>query len=289
MKSLRYFIEAQFMRLMMLIFRSMSPMGASDLGGWIGRKVGLKLAASRKAKRNYSLAFPDASKDQVDDVVVGMWDNLGRVMAEYSHLTALGTDFYTEVIGEDILEQVKESGQGAVFFGGHLANWEIPSSSCYQQFLMDLCGVYRAPNNPRVHEMLADARNFSPTIQAFAKSSSGTRALVKHLRDGGYAGIVFDQKYNKGVEAQFFNRTAMTSTAPIDLAQKFKLPLIPIRTERLENCRFRVTYFEPIELFDEKGQKRDVMDVLNDMHAYLERWIEERPEQWLWLHRRWKD
>lgn len=267
----------------------MTPEKASNFGGWIGRNVGSRLAASRKAKRNLVLALPSYDDAKANSVIMGMWDNLGRIISEYAHLKALGQEFYTEIIGGDIIEDIQQSNKGAICFGGHLGNWEIPAAATFTQYKFQMPPVYRAPNNPDVNELLVACRTLDPSIPSFSKSSSGTRDLVKHVKNGGVAGIVFDQKYNPGVEAQFFGRPAMTSTAAIDIAQKFNIPLVPIRCERVDKCSFRVTFFDPMELFNEDGSKRDAMEVLNEMHAYLERWIEERPEQWLWLHKRWKD
>ena len=196
LKKLRYRFEAFFIWLLFKIFSRLSPEKASDFGGWIGRTVGSKLAASRKAKRNILLSFTSYDNHLADKTVTGMWDNLGRIISEYAHLKTLGTEYYTEVIGGDIIEQLRDSGKGAICFGGHLGNWEIPASATFVQYGFKMPPVYRAPNNPWVDKMLVDCRRIDPSIESFSKSASGTRELVKHVRSGGVAGIVFDQKYN---------------------------------------------------------------------------------------------
>ena len=97
-----------------------------------------------------------------------------------------------------------------------------------------------------------------------------------------------DQKFNEGIEANFFNKPAMTNTIAIQLAQKYNCPLILARCERMEGCSFEISMHEPIQVFDANGNKRAIKEVVAEIHGILEDWITEKPSQWLWLHRRWK-
>lgn len=112
---------------------------------------------------------------------------------------------------------------------------------------------------------------------------------MKTLKDARSLGILIDQKYNEGIEADFFDMPAMTNPIFVQLCQRYKCPLIPVRNERLDGCSFRLTSYPPLETFNADGTSRPVEDVIKDAHQLLETWIKERPEQWMWLHHRWKD
>ena len=106
--------------------------------------------------------------------------------------------------------------------------------------------------------------------------------MVKTMQDERPVIIFFDQKYNQGIPSDFFGRPAMTSTAFVQLARKFDCPVLPIWMERLDGAHFRV-HIEPA--FSVDGMSDE--DVVAKAHRLLEDQIKRRPEQWLWLHRRW--
>lgn len=121
-------------------------------------------------------------------------------------------------------------------------------------------------------------------IKTYPKSSKGMRDVFAALKNKRHIGILIDQKYNQGLAMPFFGRTAMTSPAFVQLAQKFNCPLHPARVERLKGANFHITVFPKMEI-----EGREVEDVIKETHMMLETWITERPEQWLWLHNRWKN
>lgn len=274
MKKLRYIAEALLIHGCFIIFHLLPAEMASNLGGWIGRSIGPRLAASRKAMRNIEASLPGADAYKV---VSEMWDNLGRTMAEYPHLKTI-IENHAEIHGY-LPENTKPP---YVFFSGHLANWEMSATAMNHFFGIPPQLIYRAPNNPYLENLLDECRSLKGAIVTIPKSRKGARDMVRALQDGESLGILIDQKYNEGIAANFFGRPAMTSPAFVQLAQKFNLPLIPVRPERIGGCRFKITVYPPIPT-----QGRSVEEVVADAHRLLEHWIRERPAQWLWLHRRW--
>ncbi len=279
MKKIRYAFEALFLLLLFLFSKILPVQWASGFGGWIGDVIGMRLAASRKAHTNLKAALPDMSDGERQDIVRGMWNNLGRVMMEYPHLEHIGRD-RTEIIGTEILEQYKD--RPAILFTAHLANWEVCPIAALTQQDFKVTSIYRAPNNPFSDKMLLRARTLGSKLRTIPKSKSGTRHLIKALKNNEHIGVLIDQKYNEGVKADFFGQPAMTSPAFVQLAQKFDCPLIPLKIERLNGCAFKMTILPPLDIKD-----KPVEDVINHSHALLEGWITDHPAQWLWLHRRW--
>lgn len=287
MKKVRYVLEYIFLSAFFALSSLLPARWASDLGGWIGRTVGPRLAASRKALSNVRAALPDLPEERYHAIVKGMWDNLGRVIAEYPHLNHLA-QHATTLEGTEHLKALREDQRPGLLFGAHLANWEVAGPALLLQADLPIGLVYRAPNNPNVAARLDQARSLNGRLQTFPKSLSGMRRFVMHLRAGGHAGILIDQKYNEGIEALFFGRPAMTSPAFVQLCQKFGAPLVPFQVVRAGGARFRLIAHPPLPVIDASGTALPIAEVIAQAHTILESWIRQSPEQWLWLHRRWK-
>jgi KDO2-lipid IV(A) lauroyltransferase len=109
------------------------------------------------------------------------------------------------------------------------------------------------------------------------------------FRSGGVLALLVDQKLNEGMAVPFFGRDAMTAPAVAHFALKFGMPIYPSRVERLKGARFRVTVYPPMQMTPTGDLEQDTRRVLTDMNRQLEGWIRERPEQWLWIHKRWPE
>ena len=135
--------------------------------------------------------------------------------------------------------------------------------------------------------MIQRARGSGGGGSYYPKSRTGARALLEAIKHGGHLGILVDQKYNEGIPVPFFGHDAMTTTAPASFAIRYRIPLVPARVERLVGANFRVTVFPALKVPDSGDLISDTRTVMTEVNSLFERWIREKPEQWLWLHRRW--
>lgn len=266
-------------------FKLLPPDAASNLGGWIMRRLGPRLGVSRTAYRNLALALPDKTEAEKKDIVAGMWDNLGRVIAEYPHLKKIAGR--VDLSGLENARAVLDSGNPAIFFGGHLANWEIPPI-CAKRIGMALHVVYRRPNNPYVDGLLRHARS-AGAVGQIPKGVEGAREILSVLRKKGSLGILVDQKMNEGLAIPFFGHDAMTGPGVAQFAVRMGCGLCPLRIERLQGARFRITVEKSIPVQDTGDRDADYRRIMTDVNRHLEAWIRERPEQWLWIHNRWPE
>ncbi len=266
---------------------------ASAVGGWIGRTLGPRVGVSDRARRHLRRAFPAMDEREIERLVGGMWDNLGRVTAEYAHLKELGElderdgRRRVEVVGLEHLVALRDGGRPGIMFAGHMANWEVLTMVAGRLGL-PTTSIYRAANNPLVDELIQRWRD-DRTAEFVPKGSQGARAAIKALKDGRHIGMLVDQKMNDGIPVPFFGRPAMTAPALADLALRFDCPVVPIQMERLDGARFRLTAFPPLALAPSGERRGDMMRIMTMVNARLEDWIRQRPEQWFWLHRRWPD
>lgn len=287
-RRIRYFMEYILVLVAFAVFRALPLDRASAFGGWIGRRLGPRLKISGRARENLSNVFTDMSDNEREKIVLDMWDHLGRVFAEYPHLGNFDRydgDGRVEVVGEENIAQIRDDGIGGIFVSGHIGNWEI-ASLCAKQRGLPLVHIYRAANNPWVDRLIERCRE-PVGGRHYPKSPRGARNLLAALKANEHLAILLDQKYNEGVAIPFFGRDAMTAPAAAELALRFGVPLVPVRVERLGGARFRLTVLPPLDLPDTGDRDADVRTILRQINGLFEEWIRERPDQWLWPHRRW--
>ncbi|MGB4106974.1 MAG: lipid A biosynthesis acyltransferase [Alphaproteobacteria bacterium] len=286
MKRLRYLLEAIVLYSFYGLCSLLPPVTASNFGGFIGRTVGPRLAASRKAHRNLDAAIPGISAVEKQKIITQMWDNLGRVMAEYPHLEAIARTRVT-IVNEEIIKKIVDAAQGAVFVAAHQGNWEVDMTTLHVRFNVIPSLTYRAPNNPMTDRLLERARTLGGRIKAIPKARSSGRDLMNVMRHKEYLGILIDQKYHEGIAVNFFGRPAMTNPVAVMLCQKYNTSLIPVQNRRTGPAQFEVTAYPPVALFGDNGEALPVETVLATINGMIEEWIRQEPGQWLWLHRRW--
>jgi KDO2-lipid IV(A) lauroyltransferase len=275
-----------------LFFAAMGALpidAASALGGALARHIGPRLGISKRARRNLSAALPELSAPEIERVLRGMWDNLGRVVAEYPHLRRVRVfppGGRVETSGIEHLDRAIAAGRPVIIFGGHLGNWEIAARAA-GQYGIDVAQIYRAANNKLVDQMIARFRGAGSEF--IPKGAIASRRALAALRRGAHLTLLVDQKLNDGIAVPFFGRPAMTAPALALLALHFDCAVLPARVERLLGAHFRLTIHPPLQL--PKGGERaaDVATLMETVNRTLETWIRERPEQWFWLHSRWPD
>lgn len=284
-------IEALAAQAALGLLRRVGPVAASGLLGTLARAVGPLLPVSRVADANLRAALPELDRAARRRIVGGVWDNLGRTVGELPHLAGLhetGSGPGWEVVGGDTLQMLIAQGGPAIFFSGHIGNWELlPIAAAARGVPVSL--FYRPAENKRIDAMILDLRRRAARadIQLFAKGASGARQALAHLSRGGRLAMLMDQKMNDGIEARFFGRPAMTAPALAALALRLRCPVIPAYVERIGPARFRVVCEPPLPLPASSDRAADVAALTQAVNDTLERWIRARPESWLWLHRRW--
>jgi KDO2-lipid IV(A) lauroyltransferase len=280
--------EAWAFAVVLWLLRRLPLDAASAFMGAVARAIGPHLRRSDVARRNLGLALPGAGNAELERIVRGMWDHLGRTVGEVAHLGEL--DCYgggrIEAIGVEHLDAFRDGDRGGIVFSGHMGWWDLVALSLVQRGL-DVTIVWRVINNPYIRRMMLKARG---AVGAYVPKGPGAaREMIAGLNAGRHFGLLIDQKMNDGISVPFFGRDAMTAPAMAQFAVRDGTPLLPVRCERLEGARFRLTFYPPLEAVVTGDRQRDVAATMAKANALLEAWIRERPEQWLWIHNRWPD
>jgi len=283
LKKARHVLEVLGFYFFFYGMRSLPLDWASAAGGALGRFVRPFFKADRLALKNLAQAFPGLSEEENKRLRIAMWDGFGRLGAEYAHPEALRDSFpqdRIEIQGGEILETLKKNKSPLLFVGAHLSNLQIVTLAAARCGVA-ICQFYRPPNNPLIRSFVEKIQQ--PFVaETLPKDSHSLKNLLQTVKRGANLLIFFDQHMDKGTPVPFFGRPALTAPTTVRLAQKFKAPLVPFRVERLGGAFFRVTFYPPLDLEREEGE------ILTEMNHLLEGWIRERPEQWFWVHNRWK-
>jgi len=263
---------------------------ASGLGGALARAVGPHVGISRRARRNLRRALPELDEARADEVIRGMWDNLGRVAAEYAHLgkyRVYEAGGRIDMVGAENIRRYGATGERAIFFSGHFGNWEVATLAVTQAGL-SVAEIYRAANNPIVDGIINYARSVVGS-ELVPKGTVAARHALVALKRGRHIAMLVDQKMNDGIPVPFFGRDAMTAPALAKFALHFKCAVVPVRVDRLPHARFRITAEPPLSYERTGDAARDELALMTQVNQVLERWIREKPDHWFWLHRRWPE
>jgi Kdo2-lipid IVA lauroyltransferase/acyltransferase len=276
--------------------RLTNPDMMASFGGWFMRKLGPFLPEHRIGRGNLTVAFPEKSAAEIEKILRGVWDNLGRIGAEFAHLDRLW-DFdpdhpnrrgRIELAQSDIerFVQLAIDGKPALIFAAHLANWELPAI-CAATYDLDSAVLYRRPNIVGIDRWLRETR----AVNMGALIATGLDAPVKladALKRGAHVGMLVDQYYVRGVEVTFFGQKTMANPLLARLAQHFNCPIHGTRIVRLPGNRFRAEITDEIAPVRDARGKIDIAATMQIITSVVEGWVREHPDQWLWLHRRWR-
>jgi KDO2-lipid IV(A) lauroyltransferase len=268
----------------------------SDFAGAFMRRLGPRLPEHRIGRANLASAFPEKSSSEIESILRGAWDNLGRVAAEFAHIDRLqifeppqhaaGDIVYTLETDEGF-QRLRRDGKPALIFAAHLANWELPALIA-TKFELDTTVLYRRPNISAISDAIIHIR----------KGSMGTLVptgldapfkLARILEGGGHVAMLVDQHYVNGVDVTFFGRRCKANPFIARLARQVECPIHGTRIVRLgDRHRFRVDLTEAIAPARGPDGRIDIAGTMQAITSVIEGWVREHPEQWLWVHRRWR-
>ena len=280
---LEYFLLISFYKISNFIGIRFSSL----LGGVVLFVYGKFSLKNKIALKNLNKVFPSKNLKQKKTIINRMWFHFGRVIGEYPHLekfNALGSENITIEGLENLTDPLKKN-KNCLFFSAHLGNWELTSHPL-TELGYTISFIYRPPNNPFVDNLLRRIRK-KYGVNLIRKGPSGAKECIKVLKSNkGNIGMLMDQKMNDGIKANFFGYEVMTASAIARFAIKFKCPIIPAICKRVNGTRFLIKYYPEIK-YEKILELESELNIINYLNRYIETWIKESPEQWIWVHNRW--
>jgi KDO2-lipid IV(A) lauroyltransferase len=279
------------------LFRRIDRRRLANFTGAAMRRIGPLLREHRLGRANLTAAFPEKSPEEIEKILAGVWDNLGRVGAEFAHIDHIRildmdqpgeADAYYEPRTYEQYREIRDGGQPGLFFSAHLANWELPAIAA-TKFGMHGTILYRRPNIPAVNDAILDIRQgLMGTL--IATGLDAPVRLAKALQAGGQVGMLVDQHFVKGVDVTFFGRPVKANPLIALLARHIDCPIRGVRmVRRPDRNTFWGEVTDPITPVRDAEGKIDVQGTMQVITGVVEAWVREHPEDWLWLHRRWRE
>lgn len=245
----------------------------------------------KTAELNLRLAFPDWSDAQRNDVVRKMVRNLGRMAAEFARLPRLTKQNIQDIVildGHENFLEGHQRGKGVLYLTGHIGAWEL-SSFAHALYGYPLHYMARPLDNQRLDALVNRYRCGSGNLPIFKNESA--RATLRILKDSGTIGILADQNTlpAEGVFVDFFGKLACTTTGIARVALHTGAAVVPGFAYWDESIRkYRLRFEPPVELIRTGDTERDVFENTQKFTKVLEEIIRKYPDQWVWVHARWK-
>ena len=286
MNKLKYFAQFILIVLFFLIFKILGLKFASFISGKFFQLIGPIFRSKKLIHSNIKKAFPKIDEKDLKNITKSMWNNYGRVFAEYMFMKNFRNDKLQnniEIVGKEILEDIKNSNQKAVFISGHFSNFELMAMQI-EKSGVDLAAIYRPLNNMFLNLVMEKIRKRYICKTQIKKGIGGLKQLLNFNYEGYSTALMIDQRVSQGIKSNFFNEKAFTTTIPAQLVKKFKIPIIPIFIERYEGIKFKMTVHKPIYFSDEQT----IEDITSQLNEILEKMVLSDPNYWIWSHNRWK-
>lgn len=284
---LRNALEAAGVKLIAGLCRLLGLDAASAVSGAVWRTLGPFNRRHRRALANLARAFPETSAAERERIARAAWENLGRTMAEgflLDRLLASPERFDDRAVA--VFAAAKAEGRGLVAVSAHYGNWELGATSVVAAGFRPM-GVYRAVDNPHVDALVRQVREPLYPGGLVPKGPGAPRRLIGHARAGEAVVIMADLRDGNGVEVPFFGVPSPSSPFPALIARLLDAPLIAGRVVRTKGARFEMLC-ERIDVPRTGDRDADVLATTAAVAALFERWIRERPEQWMWSMGRWR-
>jgi len=272
---------------------SMMPRGLAYSAARILAWAGFQLAGRqrRAGLHNLRMAFPELNENEREQILRRSFQNLGRLLVEFTHFPQLSKGNISQYVVHDGLENYLEGlrrGRGVIFMTAHFGAWEM-SSFAHALYGYPLKFIVRPIDNPRVEQLISSYRVLSGNLPIERRSAA--RDILKSLRQNQAVGILFDQNTTRseGVFAEFFGIPAATTPAIALFALRAGAAVIPgflIWDENLKKHRLRLD--PPVELINTGDLSHDVLENTKRFNKILESYVRQHPDHWLWIHRRWK-
>jgi len=286
MKNIKYFFQFLLILICFIIFKILGVNLSSKISGKIFEIIGPLFRSKDLINSNIRKAYPNIDKKNLKKMTASMWNNYGRVFAEYMFIKdfrfgKLNSNISIE--GEKILEDIKNKNNQVVFISGHFGNFELMAMYLEKKGIK-LSAIYRPLNNIFLNQIMERIRKKYICEQQVKKGIGGIKKLIGLKKNNYSTALMIDQRVSEGILSNFFNEKALTTTIPAQLVKKFNIKIVPVYIERVKDINFKIKISEPLSF----SKETSIENITNELNKVIERMIINKPEQWIWSHNRWK-
>tara|TARA_Y100000591_G_scaffold314003_1_gene320083 strand:- start:9 stop:869 length:861 start_codon:yes stop_codon:yes gene_type:complete len=286
MKYIKYFLQFIIIINFFILFKILGVSKASSLGGKIFEIVGPYFRSKKIIYSNIKRAFPDKNEKNIKKIAKLMWNNYGRIFAEYMYIKDFRFNQLSlniKIEGKEVLDEIKKNNTQVIFISGHLSNFEL-MAMYLEKSGIKLSTIYRPLNNIFLNKIMETIRKKYICKNQVKKGIGGLKNLLIYKKKNFSTALMIDQRVSEGIFSNFFNHKALTTTIPAQLVKRFNIPVVPIEIERTNGVNFKISINKPINF----SNNESIQYITDKLNRILEIMITKNPEQWIWTHNRWK-
>ena len=286
MNKIKYFFQFLIIIILFSLFKILGIKISSYIGGKLFQFIGPFFRSKELIDKNIRRAFPNIDQDKLTSIKSSMWNNYGRVFAEYMFIKDYrNNNLKNNIIieGDEILKDLKEKNKKVIFISGHFSNFELMAMQI-EKFGIKLAAIYRPLNNIFLNSIMERIRKKYICKNQIRKGIGGLKELMKLNKNGYSTALMIDQRVSEGSRINFFNEKAFTTTIPAQLIKRFNISVVPIFIERFDSIKFKMTVNTPIDFAEEDS----IDDITENLNGIIEKMIIKNPNNWIWSHNRWK-
>jgi len=284
MKSFYHLTQFVFIIILFGVFKLIGFKNSSNIGFFLGKTLGPIFRSKSLIIKNLEKASIKGDFEKIASNVLG---NYGRIFAEYVHLKNFKNDKlsrYISIEGKEYLDQIKKNKKKVIFISGHFNNFELMAMQIEKEGI-NCAAIYRPLNNPYLNKVMEKIRKRDICKKQIKKGRTGTRELVKLIKEGASIALMVDQRVREGEKVKFFNYLATSTTIPAQFIKKYECDLVPIYIERQNKFYFKMYVSKPIKISKNKSS----FEITKFINQILEKMILKNIDQWIWTHDRWKN
>jgi len=239
---------------------------------------------------NLRHAFPEKTGKEIKNMALSNFQSIFTTFFEifwFSRLTGEDVRKYVKMPQIDFMDKQLEKGKGLIMLGGHFGNWELIALSVGLLSALPLTIIVKKQHNPHADALMNSMRTkFNNSVVDMDRAP---KEIFRKLRENGVVAMLADQSGPEGgLFINFFNRPTSTHLGPAVFSVRTGAPIVMGFIVRDSDGSFRVT-FEEIQTDDLTGTEEEKIKVVTERHVnMLEQYVRMHPEQWLWMHKRWK-
>ena len=286
MNKIKYFFQFILVIFIYFIFIILGVKISSFIGGKLFEFIGPLFRSNKIINKNITKAFPNLNQNKLNNIKSSMWNNYGRVFAEYIFMKNFRNGNLSKNIiieGEEILNEIKNRNQKVIFISGHFSNFELMAMQI-DKLGIKIAAIYRPLNNIFLNSIMEKIRKKYICKKQIKKGIGGLKELIKLNKDNFSTALMIDQRVSQGIKSEFFGEKAFTTTIPAQLVKKFDIPIVPIFIQRYEGLNFRMKVYDPINF----SKTESIESITAQLNKNLESMIFKDPYNWIWTHNRWK-
>ena len=284
LKKINYFFQAIFVYSFFLIGYVIGIRLSRFLFSFLFLLLGPLFKSKKTIDKNLKIFSSKISNVNNKKIINEMWKNYGMTFIEYVFLNKLRKNKnHVNIRGQDNLTDVMKDKKPVIFVSGHFANFELMSMEITKSNIQ-LATIYRPLNNMFLNPLMEFLRKKYVCKSQIKKGINGVRDAINFIKKDYSIALMIDQRVSEGEMIKFFDKYALTTTLPAQLAIKFNLKIIPVFIERTKENNFNIEFQRPL---DSKNFKNKILLSI-ELNKTLEKMIIKNPYQWIWTHNRWK-